>query len=399
MTWAKPQRSPVRPMRREDTCGERDWVTNGGTEQETRTAELEKEYARIFGEDAAAALDRDEDEPNGSGEVNAPTKEWANFAEEIKRRGEEKRREGQKQVEPEELEDGARRTVKMQDPKLPSVEEIREHSITHLPYRSWCRHCVRGRGREMNHKAAEEKQGMHEIHMDLCFPGEEDSSGNLTVMVARERAAKMTMAAAIPSKTTGTFIAKRVVAFMREVGCEQGDVLVKTDQENAMKSIVTEVGRVRAAAGGGRMVVESSPVGQSQSNGVVERAIGSVEGQLRVLRDALEGRLGVKLEVNHPVMTWLVEYAALALNRFEVGKDGRTAYERCKGKKAKTMGIEFGEAILWKRKPDGGAPRQVGVSLERRRVLGGLGEHGGDHRGGQDRCVEDADSAAEASGC
>ncbi len=41
------------------------------------------------------------------------------------------------------------------------------------------------------------------------------------------------------------------------------------------------------------------------------------------------------------------------LNRYEVGKDGRTAYERCRGKPAKTFGLEFGEAVRWKRKPVG----------------------------------------------
>ncbi len=61
--------------------------------------------------------------------------------------------------------------------------------------------------------------------------------------------------------------------------------------------------------------------------------------------------MGVKIEARHP---WLVEYSGLILNRFEVGKDGRTAFERCKGKKAKTMGLEFGEAVLWKRRPGGG---------------------------------------------
>ena len=70
------------------------------------------------------------------------------------------------------------------------------------------------------------------------------------------------------------------------------------------------------------MVVESSPVGQSQSNGVVERAIGSVVAQMRVLKDALEGKLGMSIDVRHPVMTWIAEYSALILNRFEVGKDG-----------------------------------------------------------------------------
>jgi hypothetical protein len=45
----------------------------------------------------------------------------------------------------------------------------------------------------------------------------------------------------------------------------------------------------------------------------------------------------------------------MLLNRFEVGRDGRSAYERSKGKPTKMLGIEFGEAVHWKRKPVGGA--------------------------------------------
>ena len=35
---------------------------------------------------------------------------------------------------------------KLQNPKDPTKEEREEHEKTHLPFRSWCRHCVRGRG-------------------------------------------------------------------------------------------------------------------------------------------------------------------------------------------------------------------------------------------------------------
>ena len=52
-----------------------------------------------------------------------------------------------------------------------------------------------------------------------------------------------------------------------------------------------------------------------------------------------------------------MEYASHLLNRYEVGHDGKTAYERCKGKPAKNMGVEFGEGVLWRRKPVGGAGR------------------------------------------
>ena len=49
-------------------------------------------------------------------------------------------------------------------------------------------------------------------------------------------------------------------------------------------------------------------------------------------------------------MTFMAEYASFLLNRLEVGKDGKTAYERVKGKSATVLGIEFGEKLLWKKK-------------------------------------------------
>ena len=51
----------------------------------------------------------------------------------------------------------------------------------------------------------------------------------------------------------------------------------------------------------------------------------------------------------------MLEFAAHLLNRFEVGADGKTAYERCKGKASKSYGLEFGEGVLWKRKRVGNA--------------------------------------------
>ena len=36
------------------------------------------------------------------------------------------------------------------------------------------------------------------------------------------------------------------------------------------------------------------------------------------------------------------------MNRLEVSVDGKTAYERCKGKKSQVLGLEFAEKVLWK---------------------------------------------------
>ena len=44
------------------------------------------------------------------------------------------------------------RPTSIKDPKLPSKQEIADHNMTHLPFRSWCRICVEARGRGRQHR-------------------------------------------------------------------------------------------------------------------------------------------------------------------------------------------------------------------------------------------------------
>ena len=41
----------------------------------------------------------------------------------------------------------------------PSKEEVELHNKTHLPYRTWCPHCVRGKARRRAHKRKRRKVG------------------------------------------------------------------------------------------------------------------------------------------------------------------------------------------------------------------------------------------------
>ena len=85
----------------------------------------------------------------------------------------------------------------------------------------------------------------------------------------------------------------------KETGADQGDITIKSDQEPGLISFVCEIGPHRAVRGGGTMVVESSPVDDSQGNDVVERAIKSVQGQIGLLTSALEDQCRAKLEPDH----------------------------------------------------------------------------------------------------
>ena len=89
----------------------------------------------------------------------------------------------------------------------------------------------------------------------------------------------------------------------------------------------------------------------SGSNGIVERSAQGLEGQIRVLYLALQERLGRKIAAGSWIVAFIPESAAYLMNRLEVGKDGKTAYERVKGKKPTVLGIEFGEKLLYKVKP------------------------------------------------
>ena len=47
----------------------------------------------------------------------------------------------------------------MASPDLPSRCEVEDHNLTHISFRSWCNHCLRGRGRSSAHKRGHNEGG------------------------------------------------------------------------------------------------------------------------------------------------------------------------------------------------------------------------------------------------
>ena len=156
----------------------------------------------------------------------------------------------------------------------------------------------------------------------------------------------MRFATSVPTKgASGRFSSDKALQFMEEIGDKTSKVIVKTDQEPSIKYLVKDMVEGRPQ---GQTVVELSPVKSSGSNGMVEKCIQELEGQLRAILLAFEARVGREVNAKEPVVTFMPEYAAYLLNRRDVGLDGKTAYERNKGKKATVLGLEFGEKLLYK---------------------------------------------------
>ena len=75
-------------------------------------------------------------------------------------------------------------------PKEPTKAERERHEALHLPYREWCRHCVRGQGRNRPHKAESdrdtEENQVSRISMDFVFMSQEEdqaSKNPLRIMI------------------------------------------------------------------------------------------------------------------------------------------------------------------------------------------------------------------------
>jgi hypothetical protein len=234
----------------------------------------------------------------------------------------------------------------MKDPGAPSPAEVERHNTTHMPYRSWCPICVEGRARDKPHHRhdGQDEKSIPEIVFDYGFLGGEGDDETVAVQIAKDRRTRMLFAHVVPRKGfSHEHGASEMIRDIEKLG--YGDIILKCDGEPALKTIQEAV-RVRRS--GGNTILENSPVGDSRSNGAAERAVQSISEQVRVVRRGLEQRLGLRLSAKHPVTAWLVEHCADLISKYQVGDDGKTAYERWKGNYFTLEEIEFGEKIHYR---------------------------------------------------
>ena len=124
-------------------------------------------------EEAQEALARQRDEVSATqAECRALVERGKALKEEVER--EETGIKGEKDFKVERRGANEEREMRrLVDPRLPTEEEKKIHDLTHIPYRNWCPHCVRGRGKDLDHrKGVEEERGLSEFSFDYCFPGD-----------------------------------------------------------------------------------------------------------------------------------------------------------------------------------------------------------------------------------
>ncbi len=252
--------------------------------------------------------------------------------------------------------------VKMRKDTHEPTEEVRKahEARGHVPYRSWCRACIAGRMPNWAHTSSPEprtRREVPEVHGDYLFFRDTKGAESVATLVLKERDRLSLAAHVIPMKGGASdWTVQQVVRDIRRWGI-RNRLTIRCDQEPALVDFFNEVAKVRGEANEARTFIEHSPVGDSQKNGFIENGCKAIEGVVRSIKFTVEEKMGQKLLAATPAFAWLVEHAADVQNKYKIGVDGKTPYERGKGKPWRGDAVEFGARVHHRAtgKPQGGS--------------------------------------------
>ena len=212
-------------------------------------------------------------------------------------------------------------------PRLPTSEERRLHELTHVPFRSWCEHCQRGKASSRAHRRNQRQKvrrngedgmdlpvvSMDYMYLEYTYSREKKSeeekeaveNGMRPILVVHDSRSSAVFAHDVHRKGMQGSSVKRVMQDLKDLGYNRRDIVLKSDQEPAMRAVIEAVIGQRVE---NSTMKEHSQVGESQANGAVESAIKSVQGQIRTLKMDLEANMGKQLLRESDLMPWLIEW-------------------------------------------------------------------------------------------
>ena len=198
-------------------------------------------------------------------------------------------------------------------PDMPTRSEVLDHCVTHTPYRSWCKHCIEGRGREFGHASRPHgPRAAPTVSFDYAYVGDkgeiasreeaELEEGSVTILVVRDSATKAVFGHVVPQKGVDAkkFAIDALVSDIVWLGHTK--VVLKSDNEPAILKLLTESLRELRIQGLESVMSENSPEYDPQANGSAELGVQIVQGILKTHRSSLEEELGYRVPARHPLI-------------------------------------------------------------------------------------------------
>ncbi len=213
----------------------------------------------------------------------------------------------------------------------PSQEEWDSHLPHHLPCRRWCPMCVRSTSRAGARKIMNNRLPDYRVvHLDYAFlgvPSTDPASANMVpILVIKDGHTRLTQWIPCSAKGGDPYVVARCLELLNYLGYRK--FFLKSDDEAAiialkkiLKSRLTDC----------EIALEESSVYDPQSNGEVEKQVHLMQENSRLHLCQLVDSLGTKIPLDHPCVSWLVNYAAfIYCIKSPHRDDGRTPYNRHK---------------------------------------------------------------------
>ena len=232
-------------------------------------------------------------------------------------------------------------------PVLASDALVEQHELTHLPFRSWCRHCVRAKGKESPHHESS-PGGVSK------FATEGEDGTPIIILAGYDGLTKAFFVYVVPCKGTSHGYAERALAH-NVLSTDHQKVIY---QEPSIIDVKHKAGTHIPTV----IVYEESPVGDSNANGSIVRANQTIQGQIRAIKDYTERQIGPPIGLDSSVLKWLVRHAAWTLTTFHVGGEGMTTHQRIRGKPFNQQIAAFGEQILFKPHKTTGSQQKLAIN-------------------------------------
>ena len=168
-----------------------------------------------------------------------------------------------------------------------------------------------------------------------------DEETGMPILVLKDRKLGKIIARVLPQKGVTNYTVKRLGSDLQLLGHKR--MILKSDNENAIVALKQAVKNERPED----IVLEESPTYDSRGNGEIERAIQLTQDQIKTVKDDAETEYGVKIRADHQCMPWLIAHSGNTIDRYHVNKDGKTSYERWKGRPFKRSVAKFGENVFY----------------------------------------------------
>ena len=135
----------------------------------------------------------------------------------------------------------ARKAKGIQVSETPTQKDVDEHMLTHIPFRSWCKYCVMGRGVSMQHRKIDKsEETIPTISIDYAFLNqkqevENEERSGMPILAIKDRKTGMMQSRVVPSKGNDKYAIKRLKKDLELLGYKK--IILKSDNESSILSL------------------------------------------------------------------------------------------------------------------------------------------------------------------